>query len=203
MTIPNDLAAVLAARAPREQAARILDLLVARTRAEAGAVFAVKDDDLIVFAGSRDIAATRIAQATILWKAHREQLQGGRSAESSASVLTPVCDGKILVALVYLAAPQSFEPVSISTFSGALLKAVRLETTGCADDPLEVLLGRPEGERERLAAILNRNEGNIARVARLLGVTRRTIYLRMQRFGVPRVKMPRTNTPRQPKTTPA
>ena len=196
----NELAAVLASQAPRQQAARILDLLVARTRAEAGAVFAVRDDDLIVFASSRDIAATRITQATELWTAHRDQLRKDGTAQSGEAVLAPIRDGEALVALVYLANPQGFEPVSITTFADALTKAVRLDTSGRTEDVLDVLLGRPEGERERLAAILNRNEGNIARVARLLGVTRRTIYLRMQRFGVPRVKMPRTNTPRRVKT---
>ena len=34
-------------------------------------------------------------------------------------------------------------------------------------------------EREKLLLLLNRNEWNIARVSRLMGVTRRTIYLRL------------------------
>jgi transcriptional regulator of acetoin/glycerol metabolism len=37
-----------------------------------------------------------------------------------------------------------------------------------------------------LFAILEQNEWNIARVARLLGVTRPTIYARLERFGLPR-----------------
>ena len=42
--------------------------------------------------------------------------------------------------------------------------------------------------------LLNRNEWNIARVARLMGVTRRTVYLRLQRYGIPRERVPRTRT---------
>ena len=47
-------------------------------------------------------------------------------------------------------------------------------------------------EREKLLLLLNRNEWNIARVARLMGVTRRTIYLRLQRYGIPRERVPKT-----------
>jgi hypothetical protein len=47
-------------------------------------------------------------------------------------------------------------------------------------------------EREKLLLLLNRNEWNIARVARLMGVTRRTIYLRLQRYNIPRERVPKT-----------
>jgi len=46
-------------------------------------------------------------------------------------------------------------------------------------------------EREKLLLLLNRNEWNIARVARLMGVTRRTIYLRLQRYNIPRERVPK------------
>ncbi len=203
MATLNDLVTVLAAQAPRDRAAKVLDLLIARTRAEAGAVLAFKNDDIVVFATSRDIPVTRITEATDLWKGHLRQLRSGHRAEAGGNILAPIRDGETTAALVYLAAPQAFDPVSISTFSDAIVKAVQANVTGEMEDPLETWLPRAQNERERLTAILNRNEGNIARVARLLGVTRRTIYLRMQRFGVPRLKMPRTNTPRRPKTTPA
>lgn len=47
-------------------------------------------------------------------------------------------------------------------------------------------------EREKLLLLLNRNEWNIARVARLMGVTRRTIYLRLARYNVPRERVRKT-----------
>ena len=50
-------------------------------------------------------------------------------------------------------------------------------------------------EREKLLLLLNRNEWNIARVARLMGVTRRTIYLRLQRYNIPRERVPKTRPP--------
>jgi len=43
----------------------------------------------------------------------------------------------------------------------------------------------------KLLLLLNRNEWNIARVARLMGVTRRTVYLRLQRYNIPRERVPK------------
>ena len=47
-------------------------------------------------------------------------------------------------------------------------------------------------EREKLLLLLNRNEWNIARVARMMGVTRRTVYLRLQRYNIPRERVPKS-----------
>jgi regulatory Fis family protein len=46
--------------------------------------------------------------------------------------------------------------------------------------------------RDKLLLALQEHEWNIARVARLLGVTRRTIYLRLERWGIARRKIPKT-----------
>jgi transcriptional regulator of acetoin/glycerol metabolism len=52
-----------------------------------------------------------------------------------------------------------------------------------------------ESEKERLVAILSANQWNILRVAKLIGVTRRTVYLRMQRWGIERKKPKKTLKP--------
>ena len=49
-----------------------------------------------------------------------------------------------------------------------------------------------EIERRRLLAALERHEWNIARVARLMGVTRRTVYLRLKRYKIDRRRVPKT-----------
>jgi transcriptional regulator of acetoin/glycerol metabolism len=46
--------------------------------------------------------------------------------------------------------------------------------------------------RDQMLLLLDRHEWNIARVARELGVTRRTIYLRLARWGIERRKIPRS-----------
>jgi len=49
-----------------------------------------------------------------------------------------------------------------------------------------------EVERHRLIELLKRNEWNLARVARVLGVTRRTVYMRLKRYDIARMKVPKT-----------
>src|SRR5437016_6253274 len=55
-----------------------------------------------------------------------------------------------------------------------------------------------EIERQRLMAALERHEWDIARVARLIGVTRRTIYLRLKRYKIHRQRVPKTLKPCPP-----
>jgi DNA-binding NtrC family response regulator len=46
-----------------------------------------------------------------------------------------------------------------------------------------------------MLVLLNRHQWNISRVARALGTTRRTVYLRMQRYSIPRQKIPKLLKP--------
>ena len=48
---------------------------------------------------------------------------------------------------------------------------------------------------ERLLYLLSKHEWNIARVARVMGVTRRTVYLRLERFNLSRKRLPKTPRP--------
>ena len=51
---------------------------------------------------------------------------------------------------------------------------------------------RPAEEaRLQLLSLLERNDWNIAHVARLLGVTRRTVYMRLHSFGIERRHVPK------------
>jgi transcriptional regulator of acetoin/glycerol metabolism len=53
--------------------------------------------------------------------------------------------------------------------------------------------------RQQLLVLLERNEWNIARVARVMNVTRATIYNRIARLHIQRRHVPKVSTPkRQP-----
>ncbi len=196
----SELTAILVAHAPRQQAARVLELLVGRTRAAAGALLSLQDGRLILFGSSRNLEAARIARACELWDVHRETLEKSAGAVTEGEhMLAGVKDEDRLVGVLYLDRPEALDPVAVTTFSVALAKAVQLDKVQPGADVVDEWLPGPEHGRERLASMLERNEGNIARVARLMGVTRRTIYLRMQRYGIPRVKVPKSNSPRQKK----
>ncbi len=47
-------------------------------------------------------------------------------------------------------------------------------------------------ERRQLLALLNRNESNLSRVARLIGISRVTVYKRMARLGIDRLRIRKT-----------
>jgi GAF domain-containing protein len=127
----------------------------------------------------------------------------GPSNPASLAVV-PIVDEETLVALLYV---DSSEPrfcdghdlERLGKFSRILSKAVTdsgsLVAGSRSTESWESYLERTpveDMEREKLLLLLNRNEWNIARVARLMGVTRRTVYLRLQRYGIPRERVPKT-----------
>jgi transcriptional regulator with GAF, ATPase, and Fis domain len=128
-----------------------------------------------------------------------------RQGPASFAVV-PVFDGEELVALLYV---DSHDPhfctdhdlERMAKFSRIVAKAV----TDPASNGAGVVAERENGweaylertpvedlEREKLLLLLNRNEWNIARVSRLMKVTRRTIYLRLQRYNIPRERVRKT-----------
>jgi len=171
---------------------------------------------------SRGIDQAVLDTVPAVWVAHGDSLRkgevlyvGDRSAERrvplpevgqpgpASFAVVPVFEEDTLLALLYV---DSLEPhfcdahdlERLGKFSRILAKAVTESTPGergRTSEAWESYLERTpveDMEREKLLLLLNRNEWNIARVARLMGVTRRTIYLRLQRYGIPRERVPKT-----------
>ena len=135
----------------------------------------------------------------------RVPLEAGDKGGASSFAIIPVFDEEVLVALLYV---DSMDPhfcaahdlERLAKFSRIVAKAVT-DTAPARDrgrtntEAWETYLERTpveDMEREKLLLLLNRNEWNIARVARLMAVTRRTIYLRLQRYNIPRERVPKT-----------
>ena len=127
---------------------------------------------------------------------------------AASFVVVPVFEGEELVALLYVDSLdlhfcESHDLARLTKFSRIVAKAVSDSAQGkrAVASPAEVwrtyLERTPveDMEREKLLLLLNRNEWNIARVSRLMGVTRRTIYLRLQRYKIPREKVRKTLKP--------
>ena len=127
---------------------------------------------------------------------------GRTSMDMSHDIIRVEDEG--LLALLYV---DSLEPhfcdthdlARLGKFSRIIAKAVNENETpgepGGSGEAWEAYLERTpveDMEREKLLLLLNRNEWNIARVARLMGVTRRTIYLRLQRYNIPRERVPKS-----------
>jgi hypothetical protein len=104
----------------------------------------------------------------------------------------PLFEGDRLVALLYLDG-EDLSPRSVADFQRLLTLSRALAGNGPEAPPpadgwgtyLERTPLR-DLQRAKLVLLLERNEWNISRVARILGVTRRTIYLRLQRYEIPR-----------------
>jgi GAF domain-containing protein len=203
---------------PRGLAERTLEVIMSLNNGRSGAVFTCHGEKVALFA-SRAIDQWVLDGMEKVWTDHRGTLLAGESfyvsdrlterrlppAEGNdvpvgSFAIVPVFAEESLLALIYV---DSAEPhfctahdlERLAKFSRIIAKAVTESTpkrdraqseawvTYLERTPVEDM------EREKLLLLLNRNEWNIARVARLMGVTRRTIYLRLQRYNIPRERV--------------
>jgi GAF domain-containing protein len=220
---------VVGADDPRRLAERTLEVVMSLTNGRSGAVFAHDQGRIALFA-SRSIDQHVLDAANSVWSGQQETLQSGQTfyvpdvnsdrrlpksdgAGPVSFAMVPVIGNEGLAAVLYV---DSLDPHfctaqdldRLTKFSRIIAKAVG-ETAPAANrtptraEAWESYLERTpveDMEREKLLLLLNRNEWNIARVARLMGVTRRTIYLRLQRYNIPRERVPKTR-PRRAQAT--
>ncbi len=213
---------VIGADDPRRLGERTIDVVLSLVEGRCGAVFTMDGDRLLLFA-SRGVDQHALDAAQVVWSSYSDSLRRGEAfyAPETASIATlkaqarlgpasvtvvPVLQDSILVALLYIDAAEphflnNADRERLSKFARIIAKAVT-QTAGpkpSRAEAWETYLERTpveDMEREKLLLLLNRNEWNIARVARLMGVTRRTIYLRLQRHNIPRERVPK-NRPRK------
>jgi transcriptional regulator of acetoin/glycerol metabolism len=119
-------------------------------------------------------------QAT--WRAQRRLLDAGKPWQGEHDILVPVQveERRYLLSLSGLI-PSRASLESVASDARVAAKALHRDRSG-AGAPRD---GR-DIERDELTALLQREEWKIARVARLLDVTRVTIYSRMRRYGIVR-----------------
>lgn len=221
---------VVGADDPHRTAERTLEVTMALVNGRSGGVFVASEDRLTLYA-SRGIDQHVLDAVQLLWSRSKDALRRGEpvyvadwradrdlsqrdAAGSPAGVaMFPVFEGEELVALLYVdsAEPhfcQTHDVERLGKFARILSRAVRtgVEVRRPSDkDEWESYLERTpvaDIEREKLLLLLNRNEWNIARVARLMGVTRRTVYLRLQRYNIPRERVRKTPLRAKPKPAP-
>ena len=213
---------VMGAHDQRRLAERTLEVVMSLTNGRSGAVFTCSGDEPVLFASrgidqavldivpaawSLERDALRRGEAYYVADRTAERrlpaAEPGRPGPASF-VLVPVFQEESLLALLYV---DSLDPhfcdahdlERLSKFSRIVAKAIA-DTAAAPGraiptDAWETYLERTpveDLEREKLLLLLNRNEWNIARVARLMGVTRRTVYLRLQRYSIPRERVPKT-----------
>lgn len=147
----------------------------------------------------RLLASDRLTQPSLnylrhLWLREFEAIAPGcvhahmADAADTLHVVIPCLSGRSIRGLLYLeTTPAALPPLealhALGTVTAALLGNHRTTRR-----PAHTVRAGAAGfaEAENLRALLQRHEWNIARVARLLGVTRMTIYNRLRRYEVAR-----------------
>ena len=161
-------------------------------------------DGLTIFA-LRGIAPELLEAVRALWNPDRSfpGRPGGtatparlRSPAGSALEVVPVFDGEELVALVYVETAAVIGGTDLAAVARASrdMAGIIRSAERPATAPMEAFLERTGVEdfrREKLLLLLDRHGWNIAKVARLMGITRRTVYLQLRRYGIARKRVPR------------
>ncbi len=213
---------VVGASDPRRLAERTLEVVMSLLNGRAGAVFTCAGEEVTLFASRGidqavlDIVPAVWAAQKTGFRAGETFYVPDRAGERrlpatlaekpgpASFAVVPVLEEEALLALLYVDSQEphfcdAHDLERLSKFSRIVAKSVNDTTAprpaGGSADSWEAYLERTpveDMEREKLLLLLNRNEWNIARVARMMGVTRRTVYLRLQRYNIPRERVPKS-----------
>lgn len=186
----------LIAADPLRSIERTLALMRTRTEATVAGLFVVRGEvELLAGVGVDQDAFDRARAA---WETYEGILRDGRPSWSGDWCVWPIgcASGPVLV---YLATETTLQIQvvrgAITALADLLCTAVEVqldtlpqELSATIDAYLK-LTPADEVERRQLVAILGKHEWNLSRTARALGVARRTIYYRMERLGITRLKV--------------
>lgn len=176
----DDAIQVLVAAEPRGATRRLLNLVSGFTGAQAVAAFEVRNGRLVLF-GSHDLAQATIDAAEQAFATSRSRLESGQVVHLDRHDVVPLFEDRQWVGVLCLQGARDGAAADAAQSLGRVLATtITAARTADQSDPAA-----------RLRELLEEHEWNVARVARILGVTRVTIYERMRRFGIPRKKVPR------------
>jgi ActR/RegA family two-component response regulator len=185
----DSMLALLVADDPRRSADRILTRLVQIHQAQGGAILRPSASQVEIWL-TAGLSLGAVSELPVRWADHREALEAGRTILETGYALLPAMLGDELVAALYLAQPQGQAVADARLFGTAIAQAVLASKQ--AEGPSRIPdLSPTEEARLQLLSLLERHEWNIAEVARLLSVTRRTVYMRLRSFGIDRKRVPK------------
>jgi hypothetical protein len=178
-----------------------LSQLMAATGAETAGLFLARGGPVLLWgAGMDQVCLDRVREA---WRDQEARLRDARPVWKSAWCVWPTEADRGLVLLYLGGASLSLACVraSVEGLTGLLQMLVGLSggTAPAGQDvqrAVDLYLGETPTEaieRRQLTVLLHEAEWNVSRVARMLGVTRVTIYKRMKRLGIERLKVRKTD----------
>jgi len=205
---------------------RVLGLLIDIERGRSGALFKVAGDKLALIVG-RGIDQAGLERVEKLWVSCSASLAAGetfytpdvqadpqlRDASDSAGpvacALIPVVRERTLLGLLYLdsMAADFGGRGDLDTFrkfaeivTPAVVRAIEDDGASGTWERFLETNSLEEIERAKLILLLRRHSWNITHVSRLMGITRATLYQRLQRHGIEREKPQRLSLRRGPST---
>jgi len=189
----DHLVDVALASDPSSEAERLLRALVAFTGGRRAALFELQQDQLRLFS-SRALDQCALETVEAAWRTRRDELTAGGPVASDHALLYPVTLQEQLLGVLFVDAGE--RPVSDPRDFQALAQFTRIAGHALArrrSEPARYLAttSLDDMARDQLLVLLEQHEWNISRVARELGVTRPTIYARLERYGMPRLRPPK------------
>lgn len=174
------------ARAPQDFARATLDFLAAASGTKTAALFEAQASRprLVTTTG---LSQDSLDRALDSWKRQRTRLERGETVQGEGHSLVPLLRDGAPVGLLYLESTNIDRIALIE--SQELLAAAVLASRAEPAAPVADFLERTpvaELQREKLMLLLERHDWNISRVAREMGVTRTTIYAKLDLFEIPR-----------------
>lgn len=171
---------------PRRAALRSLDWLLAHIHARSVALYRVEGDEIALSLG---MGVDSLSEATSheLWAARGDDPDAPTWGDEGTAVLLRVPSTDML--LFADGVRRSAFDLMPALLNGGTVAALALMKR--AGTPFDGNGGMTAAKKEELLSALNLHEWNIARVARATGVTRKTVYERMDRYGIERQRVPK------------
>ena len=185
----DSMVSLLVSDEPRRSADRILTRLVQIHQARGGAILRPRQGQVEIWM-SVGLSLPAVSALPVRWADHASELTAGRAVLESGFGLFPAMRGNEMVAALYLAQPEGLTAADASVFGTAIAHAVLAADLDEPRPPLAVASPAEQG-RLQMLTLLEGNDWNIAEVARRLGVTRRTVYMRLRSFGIERRRVPK------------
>ena len=190
MGIRDEIVRLLVSHDPRRSADGTLGLLLRHLDADGAACFRIVGQRLVLFA-ARSVDQVALDRVADIWQDAREAVLDGQLYDAEVGfAIIPIRTAESVAGVLYVGADRGFvlDQEAIGHFVPLLGAALEAEPTGCSPRLDSYIERTPPAqfEREQLYLLLERHEWNIARVARVKGVARLTIYEQMRRWGIER-----------------
>jgi DNA-binding NtrC family response regulator len=184
LALIQDLAGILLdAHSPRQAASRTLQWLLADVRARSIALWRAEPDARLSLELGIEVDQVTLTNTDGLWQ-RRGPGAFRESISDTSAVLIPTRGFDDSWAYVDGVDPMSLDADKVADGAAVAVKAVRRGPATMGRLPRDL-------RREELIATLHLHEWNIARVARVKGVTRKTIYDWLAKYDIPREHIPK------------